>query len=267
MGGLAALVAGPADGATVLMLPGFTGSKEDFFPILPLLATAGLRAVAVDLRGQYESKGEPDGPDSQFSLDGLASDVALAARELGGQVHLVGHSFGGLVARATLLADPGLLASVTFFGSGPAAIGGPRGLALRAMYALYAQGGLDAVWAGTRALDPAVRSAEEVDFLRRRFFASSERGMLVMAKALLGEPDRGALATAVASAHGIPLLVTHGVDDDAWLPAQQADMAVRLGARHVAIPVAMHSPAVQNPTGTVEVLVAFIREAETEAAA
>ncbi|WP_232303660.1 alpha/beta hydrolase [Pseudofrankia sp. DC12] len=267
VGGLAALVAGPADGAAVLMLPGFTGSKEDFVPILPLLATAGLRAVAVDLRGQHESKGDPDGPDSQFSLDGLASDVALVAKELGGQVHLVGHSFGGLVARATLLERPALLASVTFFGSGPAAIGGPRGLALRALYALYAQGGLKAVWDGTRAIDPAVRSAEEVEFLRRRFFGSSERGMLVMAQTLLDETDRVAEAAAVAAAHGIPLLVTHGVDDDAWLPTQQADMAVRLGARHAAIPAAMHSPAVQNPTGTADVLVAFIRAAETEAAA
>lgn len=267
MAGLAALRAGPADGPTILMLPGFTGSKEDFAPVLPLLAAAGLRAVAVDLRGQFESTGDPDGPDSQFSLEGLASDVAVAVHELGGQVHLLGHSFGGLVSRAMLLTHPTLLASVTFLGSGPAAIGGPRRLALRAMYALYAQGGLGAVWDATRALDPTIRSPQEVEFLRRRFFASSERGMLVMAQALLEEPDRVAEAAAVASAHGIPLLVTHGVDDDAWVPTQQAEMAARLGARHAVIPDSMHSPAVQNPTGTADVLVDFVHAAEAATAA
>jgi len=265
--GLAAFVGGPADGPAVVLLPGYSGSKEDFLPVLPLLAAAGLRAVAVDLRGQYESAGDPDGPDSQFSLDNLASDVASAAGELGGPVHLVGHSFGGLVARAVLLAYPKTLASVTFLGSGPAAIGGPRALALRSMFAIHAQSGIGAVWEGTRAIDPFPRSAAELTFLRGRFFASSERGMLVMGEALLKEPDRVAEAAAMATLHALPLLVTHGVQDDAWLPAQQADMAVRLGARYAVIPDAMHSPAAQNPAGTAEVLVSFIRDAQARAAA
>ncbi|MBL7521474.1 alpha/beta fold hydrolase [Frankia sp. CNm7] len=258
--GLAALTAGPADGPAVLLLPGFTGSKEDFAPVLPLLAAAGLRGVAVDQRGQYESTGDPDGPDSQFELAGLAADVARAAAELGGPVHLVGHSFGGLVARAALLAHPEALASLVLLGSGPAAIGGPRGLALRAMFPLYDAGGLEAVWAAARAVDTVVRSPAEAEFLRRRFFASSERGMLVMGRALLAEPDRVATVAVAAAARAIPLLVAHGVGDDAWPPALQADMAARLGARYEVIPDALHSPAAQNPPATAGLLVAFVRD-------
>jgi pimeloyl-ACP methyl ester carboxylesterase len=259
--GLAAYVAGANDAPAVLLLPGFTGSKEDFLPVLPGLAAAGLRAVAVDQRGQYESKGDPDGPDSQYGLDALAADVTRAAEELGGPVHLVGHSFGGLVSRAALLAHPEALASVTFLGSGPAALGGARGVLLRAMFALYEQGGIDAVWAAGQAVDVAVRPAEETEFLRRRFFATSERALLVAGQVLLDEPDRVREAAAVAAARGIPLQVAHGAGDDAWLPPSQADMATRLGARYTVIPDALHSPAAQNPAGTAEVLIAFIRDA------
>ena len=40
-----------------LLIPGFTGSKEDFLPVLQPLASAGRRVVAIDMRGQYQSPG------------------------------------------------------------------------------------------------------------------------------------------------------------------------------------------------------------------
>jgi len=63
-GPLAALIA-TADrpAGTVLLLPGYTGSKEDFGPILDPLAAAGLTAITVDLPGQHESEG-PDEEDA-----------------------------------------------------------------------------------------------------------------------------------------------------------------------------------------------------------
>ncbi|MBX6391684.1 MAG: alpha/beta fold hydrolase [Frankia sp.] len=256
--GLVGLAAGPRSGPTVVLLPGFTGSKEDFAPTLPLLAAAGLRCLAVDQRGQYESPGDPAGPDEQFRIDALAADVATVAAELGGPVHLVGHSFGGLVARAALLAHPAALASVVLLGSGPAAIVGHRQLILRQLRQVHEQGGMAGVWAAASAVDPVRRTPQEAEFLRRRFFASSERALLVMSDALLTEPDRVADAAATASRHAIPLLVAHGEADDAWPPAMQADMAARLGARYAVIPDAVHSPAAQNPAGTAEVLTAFI---------
>src|SRR6476661_4019051 len=119
---------GEAVRGTVLMVAGYTGSKEDFAPVLAPLADAGFRVVAIDQRGQYESPG-PDDP-AAYSIDELAADVLAVAQQLleesGAPLHLLGHSFGGLVTRAAVLAEPGLFVSFTLLGSGPAQLGGRR---------------------------------------------------------------------------------------------------------------------------------------------
>jgi pimeloyl-ACP methyl ester carboxylesterase len=76
-----------------------------------------------------------------------------------------------------------------------------------------------------------------------------------MADAMLSEPDR----VAELAATGIPLLVAHGEADDAWLPHVQAEMAARLRARYEVIDGSIHSPAVENPTRTADLLLDFWR--------
>jgi hypothetical protein len=44
----------------VLLIPGFTGSKEDFAELQPLLAGSGWDGASFDERGQFESPGRPD---------------------------------------------------------------------------------------------------------------------------------------------------------------------------------------------------------------
>src|SRR5215212_11952232 len=93
-GPLAALdTGGEAVRGTALLVPGYTGSKEDFAPLLAPLADAGFRVVALDQRGQYESPG-PDDP-ARYSVAELASDVlavaAVLRQECGEPLHLVGH--------------------------------------------------------------------------------------------------------------------------------------------------------------------------------
>ncbi|MEK8142153.1 alpha/beta fold hydrolase [Streptomyces sp. M10(2022)] len=80
--------------ATALFVPGFMGSKEDFLPMLPVLSDAGVRVLAVDCRGQYET-GEASA-DPSFSRADLARDLVAVARCVdAGPVHLLGHSYGG----------------------------------------------------------------------------------------------------------------------------------------------------------------------------
>lgn len=243
-------------GPVALLVPGYTGSKEDFRLVLGPLAAQGFRAVAVDLRGQHESPGHDD--PLAYTIPALADDLLALIDELGEPVHLVGHSFGGLVARAAVIARPAAVRSLTLLSSGPAALQGPRVELLPLLRPLLEQGGivaladaLDAVSAQLPAT--AQRSAEEAAFLRARFLRNHPVGLTAMADALVTEPDR----VAELAATGVPTLVVFGEDDDAWPPQVQAEMARRLGAPAVVIQAAAHSPAVENPEALVDALVRF----------
>lgn len=253
---LEALPPGTPDGPPVVLVPGYTGTKEDFAAILGPLAAAGRHLLAIDQRGQFESVG-PDSPDA-YTVDALAADLLAVIDELGGRADVVGHSFGGLVARAAAIAAPSAVASLVLLDSGPSAIGGERRLRMEALEPVLAAHGMAGVYAALEALaagDPAwVASPREwKDFLRRRFVESSPVGLQAMGDALRCEPDR----TAALRATGVPVLVAYGEADDAWPPAEQAEMAARLGAAHAVIPGAIHSPAAQQPVATVEVLLRF----------
>jgi pimeloyl-ACP methyl ester carboxylesterase len=257
-GRLAALCAGPAEGPRALLIPGYTGSKEDFGPLFGPLAAAGIRAVAIDLPGQFESEG-PDDP-AAYSPSRLARTVSAVAAQLGAPVHLLGHSFGGLVARAAVLAEPARFASLVLLGSGPAQIDGRRRALIERLEPVLRERGLAAVYAAT---EDAARGEpgyvppgpELAAFLRRRFLSGSPAMLLGMGVAVRTEPDR----VAELACCGVPTLVVFGEDDDAWSPAQQRDMAGRLGALCVAVPGAAHSPAVENPAATAAALIAFWR--------
>lgn len=253
-GPVAVLEAG--DGPPALLVPGYTGSKEDFAPVLVPLAAAGVRPVAMDLRGQFESPGPEDA--TAYTVDALAADVLAVVAELGGRAHLVGHSFGGLVCRAATIADPTVVASLTLLDSGPAAIGGDRRDRMEALEPLLAAGGMAGVYDALEVLaaaDPVwVASRPEYKaFLRRRFLAGSQAGLRGMGDALRAEPDR----THLLRAARVPVLVAYGEHDDAWPPRVQAEMAARLEAAHAVVAGAVHSPAVQQPAATVRVLLEF----------
>ena len=257
---LAALRTGGETNPPVLLVPGWTGSKEDFGPILEPLGEAGYLVTAVDLRGQFRSPFRPDG---DYSPIALGNDLRLAAAALGGGVHLLGHSFGGLVARAAVLADPDQFRSLVLLDSGPAGIDDGRRERLDLMRPVLAQHGLAAVYQALVQLDasePGYKppSEEEARFMRERFLASDPHALIGMAEALIDEPD----LVADLAAADLPILVACGADDDVWSPQIQAGMARRLGAPYTVIADAAHSPAVENPTATVATLVEFWRSAE-----
>lgn len=252
-------VTGPAERGTVLLVPGYTGSKEDFLAVLPVLAADGRRVIAIDQRGQYETPG-PDDP-AAYTLTQLAADVTAILRTTGAS-HLVGHSFGGLVAREAVLSGPAPLPqSLTLMSSGPAGLTGPRKAELRATLA-YLDGPAEdlpdkvtRMWHGTlepRAVADGV-PAPVIDFLRERTLRSSPAGYAAMGLALLHAPDR----TAELAKLGLRTLVLYGEQDNTWSPDDQEDMAARLAASRVCVPAAAHSPAVEAPATTAAALSAF----------
>jgi pimeloyl-ACP methyl ester carboxylesterase len=253
----------PPERHPALLVPGLTGSKEDFIAVLMALTKDGRKVIAFDQRGQYETPGSADPGD--YACAALAADVGALLDELGAaRVHLVGHSFGGLVAREVAIAEPSRLASVTLMSSGPAAIGGVAAERVRALR--EALTGLELAYIWDNHFGPEAvadgRPAELIAFLRKRMISNSPAGLTGMLDELLSAPDRVDVLAKVLDESGPAALVLFGADDDVWEPKVQAAMGVRLAARTVVIPGAAHSPAVEAPDTTADALTAFWTEAE-----
>jgi len=260
-GAFAAFEAGAPGAATALLIPGFTGSKEDFLAIIGPLAASGFHVVAYDQRGQFQTPG-PAAAEG-WTIDGFAADaVALAqVTGAGGKVHLLGHSFGGLVARAAVLRDPGTFSSLVLLDTGPAALPSGQAVLLRTFADATDSFDIGTVWELKRAYDlesgwqPPPDPAIEV-FLRSKFVASDPGCLGAMARILASEPDRTD-QLARLTLNGLRTLVGYGEGDDAWSPSIQVETASRLGAATVSFPEAAHSPAVESPAETVQALAAF----------
>lgn len=255
-GPIAALRTGEDGAPDVLLVPGYTGSKEDFGPVLDVLAGGGFRVTAIDLPGQLDSPGPDD--ETAYTPLALSADVAAVVAELETPVHLVGHSFGGLVTRAVVIDHPHLARDLVLMCSGPAALAGLRRQRIELLRPVLPQLGMAGLWQAmqaTYASEPGFEAppADVAGFLERRFFAGSPAMLQGMGDAIISEPDR----TAELAAIGLPLLVIHGADDDAWPPAVQREMAEHLGAQYVVVPGAAHSPAVENPMATASALLSF----------
>jgi pimeloyl-ACP methyl ester carboxylesterase len=260
-GPLAALAADGAAGgadpakAPVLLVPGYTGSKEDFIAVLAPIAAAGHPVVAVDLRGQFESAGDED--PTWYDVKALAEDVLAVLEPMQRPAHLVGHSFGGLVARAAALADPSGFRSLTLMSSGPAAIPSPADVNVGLMTQALPVMDLESIWVAKRQIEGQTETdpprPEIEDWMHRRFVANHPVSMLRIAEQLLTATD----ATDELAALDLPVLVMWGDRDDVWPPALQAATAERLGARAVALPDVGHSPAADAPDATVPPLLEF----------
>jgi len=255
-GPLAALDARPGQGSPVhgmaVMIPGFSGSKEDFVPMLAPIVSAGFRVVCFDQRGQYESPG-PQRADA-YSIEGFAEDLltVLGTVAYGQAVHLLGHSFGGMVARRVVIAQPEAVRSLTLLGSGPDGASLSRSHLLGVAGWVIRLGGaalLDALLAGVgpRAGNDRFR------WLRHRWSKTSHAGLLGMLRALDAEPDLVARLAATA----IPVLVMFGERDNVWSPATQIDMARRLTAQVEVIDNAGHTPSEDQPQVTARKLIEF----------
>lgn len=244
---------------TALLLPGYTGSKEDFIAMLEPLTAAGYRAVAVDGRGQYES----EGPDSQeaYAQEELAADVLAQAAAVGTPVHLVGHSLGGQIARAAVLTEAEPFVTLTLISSGPARITPSQEERVRLLSEALALTHMDMeqVWEGIRAMEPPEETDVDGADLRRRWLGHNPAQLLATGRQLTTEPDR---VDELAAVRDLPKHVVSGVRDDTWPVPLLDEMARRLDARRTVIEGAEHSPNTDQPLRTAAALSAFWDDCE-----
>lgn len=105
----------------VVLVHGARFDKESWRDQAERLADAGLRALAIDLRGYGDSRG---GTESASPYDGFPLDVLAAVRFLresgATEVSVVGGSLGGwAAARAAVAADPGEIDRLVLLAASP----------------------------------------------------------------------------------------------------------------------------------------------------
>lgn len=104
----------------LVLLHGLTGHRADFAPLLPRLAARlpQRRILAPDVRGHGDSS--HGAAEASFAFPRLVEDlrVLLDACEIE-RAHLIGHSFGGMIALRFALAHPERLASLFLASTSP----------------------------------------------------------------------------------------------------------------------------------------------------
>lgn len=239
----------------LVLVHGFTGSRDDFREHVPALARLG-RTILPDNRGHGQSTdtGDPD----TYSFEQLADDLGALLDTLGvGRCDLLGHSMGGMVALRFALAHPERIASLVLMDTAARAPDGvPR--------AAFAAGGSIARSDGMatlakllrgRALDdpkrPLASRRVEAEMgsdvywerQRRRIEAMDPEAFATLGLLLVDqEPVTHRLGEILS-----PTTVIVGDEDLPFLaPAEELVRGIR-GARLVTIPNAAHSPQLENP--------------------
>ncbi|MFF9684855.1 alpha/beta fold hydrolase [Streptomyces sp. NPDC014623] len=243
--------------STALLLPGYTGSKEDFIALLEPLAAAGFRVLSVDGRGQYETEGT-GGPGSyaqgELARDVLAQAAAVDGAGPAGGIHLLGHSLGGQIARAAVLLDAAPFRSLTLMSSGPAEIDPAQQKKARLLGDALSRWSMAEVWQMMRVMDPPEDAdTGDGEDLRRRWMRHDPAQLIATGAQLSAEPDRVEELAALS----LPVHVISGERDDVWPVPLLDGMAQRLGARRTVIEGAEHSPNTARPLETAAALVSF----------
>ncbi|MGS2811358.1 alpha/beta fold hydrolase [Nocardia sp. MW-W600-9] len=245
---------------TVVLVPGFTGSKEDFEFLLPPLAAAGYRAVAYDQRGQWQSEGPDDTAgytmaDFVADLHGVVDQVSPDA-----PVHLVGHSFGGYVSRVTVVETPARFRSLTLLASGPSSVEDIKFPPPQLVAQVVESAGQEFLWqqmSDAMAAAGQTPSPERAEFLHSRLVQTKKANILGILRCMETPPlaDPAALRDA-----GVPLLVAYGDTNDLWDPEVHEKFARQLQARTAVYPGVGHVPNEDVPAQVTADLVNFWKE-------
>lgn len=229
-----------------VLIHGYTGSKEDFEPMAGLLAQAGFRVLIWDNRGQHESP-HSDREDA-YSIASLARDAAALAADAGlKRPHLLGHSFGGLVAQRAVADDPIRWTSLTLMCSGPCGVA-DYGRDFKAVIEHLSTRTMAQEWEAER--DATERAHPRYELRKRRWLVSDPRSVSTQARALIEQPS----IVPQVLASGVPVHVVYGDLDDGWPLAMQDQMARDLNAPVTVISGAGHNPAAEAPEATAAVL-------------
>jgi 3-oxoadipate enol-lactonase len=242
------------EGVGVVLVHELGGSTETWANLQPRLVGAGLRVVALDLRGA----GRSDVPAAGYGLTDLADDVlrVMDAANLS-KAFLVGLAVGGLIALQCAHERPGRVLGLVLIDT-PLAIPESTAAFTRQRADIVVREGMAAVvdQSLSRSFPPPVAAAcpPALSWYRARFLRNDPRGYALASLAFLGTDFREA-----ASRIDVPALVLVGEHDVLFPPAQARLLAEALPrATYHVIAGAGHFPPLQVPDALANLVVPFL---------
>jgi len=214
----------------LVLIHGFPDFWYSWRAQMPALAR-DFHVVAIDQRG-YNLSGQPEGVES-YGIGKLVGDLLAVVKHFGpGKAVIVGHDWGGLVAWTFAMTHPELTDRLIVLN-----LPHPRGLVRElasnaqqqrnSQYAREFQKPDAAGKVTVDALSSWVKDPEARRVYRDALARSSMEGMLNYYKANYprdaGEAARRALAAAASPPITCPVLLIHGLGDEALLPGALND--------------------------------------------
>jgi len=247
--------AGPANirtvargvGHVIVLIPSRGRGSEDFDDLAERLVEAGYKVLLPEPRGI----GESTGPLNSITYHDLAADIAAVIREMGsGPVTVVGHAFGGRIAR-TLAADhPHLVRQLILL-----AVAGPTPRSP------------EIAGASDRVFNSAASEAERLDAISRAFFAKGNdsrvwhRGWyLEVAQAQRASDARTPLPE-WWSGGSAPILILQGAQDLITVPENARRLADEFPNRVTLIEIsgAGHALLPEQPQRIADEILSYLR--------
>lgn len=225
----------------VVLVPGVSGSKEDFVLVMPVLAESGYYVQSLDLAGNYESASAGPAADQHYSYELFTADL-VAFLEAGSPAHLLGYSFAGTIAQLTLVQRPELVRSLALLATPPEPGNGFRGVKILGPFTWMATGRVGAALMTWGIVTNKNRvPPSRLEFVRMRFEYTTRRSMEDIIRLMKRAPELRPQLRAAP----IPKLVAVG-SRDLWPLSLHADFAERIRAE-LAVYDTGHSPCETTP--------------------
>lgn len=250
---------GKSDAPALLLIHGTAASTAYWAPVIPALAGA-FRVLRIDLLGCGKSTSPTGGHD----IPTQALRVFAALDRLGvSRVTVIGHSSGCMVATAMAEHRPDAVTALVLIDMGPSLDAKTPESRLARVLLTPFPGGLlwrmrtkDAIRKGARTSGGFTRPVEIPDAFIEDLLTTTHRDFVASARASTKYLQQQSLPDRLAPL-GVPLLVVFGAEDRRYRSSSAAEYRAVPGARVELLPGVGHTPMMEDPEATSELLLEF----------
>ena len=250
----------------LVLVHGFTGSRDDWIGVLPALGRRR-RTVAMDLRGHGDSRALAGL--SEYSFDKLVNDLeGLLAHLDIDRCDLLGHSAGGMIAQRFARAHPERLRSLVLMSTAPEMPASIDRTGWLKACEIAQEQGMEVLQEILEKVGRARLEQGGRDLWTERYWLHHQRRITAMT------PDSycgfghtifdAAPMTSLLDEIEIPTLVLVGDADDVFLPGADLLAAHLPDVRRVTIPDAGHHPHQENEPAWLDAMEAHLQRVASE---